>query len=372
MADEGPHGPLHGLTVADFSRVLAGPLATMTLGDLGADVVKIERPDGGDDTRSWGPPFTDDGASAYFLAVNRNKRSLVLDLRAPADLAVARRIAVSADVVIENFRAGTMEGFGLGYEALAGENPGLVYCRISGFGDGAGRDLPGYDFVAQALSGLMSVTGDADGEPTKTGVAIVDVLAGLNAVIGILAAVHERRSSGKGQRVEVDLFTSALAGLVNQASSYLVTGNVPDRMGNRHPSIAPYEALRTATDPLAVAVGNDRQFAALCDALGMPEAAADDRWSTNAARVEHRAALVERLEARLREAPAEQWHRRLQDAGIPCGTVNRIDAAFALAASLGIDAVRTLQTTDGRARRSVASPITLSRTPVTYRLAPPE
>ncbi len=372
MPNSGPKGPLDGLTVADFSRVLAGPLATMMLGDLGADVIKIERPGTGDDTRAWGPPFTAEGTSAYYLSVNRNKRSVTLDLRESGELAHAREIAIGADVIIENFRAETMEGFGLGFDELSEENPGLIYCRISGFGSGEGRDLPGYDFIAQALSGLMSITGNSGGAPMKTGVAIVDVLTGLNATIGILAALHERDASGVGQRVEVNLFSSALAGLVNQASSYLTTGIVPHRLGNLHPSIAPYETLATATMPIAVAVGNDRQFEALCEALEAPKLALDERWVSNADRVQNRAELAEKLEALLRARDCATWIERLQDRGVPCGAVNGIDDAFSLAEQLGIEATCTIPTKDGEPARSVANPIVFSRTPATYRHPPPE
>ncbi len=370
--DAGHGGPLEGVTVADFSRVLAGPLATMMLGDLGADVLKIERPGTGDDTRAWGPPFTVDGASAYYLAVNRNKRSLALDLSRPRDLAAARDIALSADIVVENFRAGTMERFGLGYESLEPHNPGLVYCRISGFGSEGGRDLAGYDFIVQAQSGLMSITGDPEGPATKTGVAIVDVLTGLNATIGILAALRERQTSGRGQLVEVNLLSSALAGLVNQASSYLTTGVVPGRMGNQHPSIAPYETLQTGSSPIAVAVGNDTQFRTLCAVIEAPDLAADPRWTSNADRVANRAELIAALEANLGRRPSEDWIARLRSAGIPCGQVNRIDEAFALAEELGLDAIRELARPHGEPVRTVANPIGLSRTPPTYRLPPPD
>lgn len=364
-------GPLAGLVVADFSRILAGPLATMVLGDLGAEVIKVERPGAGDDTRSWGPPFAPDGSSAYYLSVNRNKRSIALDLADERQRARARDLVRAADVVIENFRAGTMERFGLDYDSSAADNPGLIYCRISGFGNGAGSDLPGYDFLVQALSGLMSITGDPDGPPTKTGVAIVDVLTGLHAAVGVLAAVAERERSGRGQRLEVNLFSSALASLVNQASSFLTAGTVPARMSNQHPSVAPYETLATATGPIVVAVGNDGQFRNLCAALGRPELAADDRWATNAARVRHRAELVRQLEAVLVERSGDDWVEVLRGHEIPCGVVQGISGAFELADRLGLDAVRRLVRDDGAEVSTVANPITLSRTPASYRLAPP-
>ena len=245
-------GPLDGVVVADFSRVLAGPLATMMLGDLGAEVIKIERPGLGDDTRSWGPPFAEDGSATYYLSVNRNKRSVALNLAEEQQRVQARSLALSADVVVENFRAGTMERFGLDYESLRADNPGLVYCRVSAFGPAGGRDLPGYDFIVQAASGFMSITGEAGGPPTKTGVAVVDVITGLYATVGIVAALAERGTSGRGQFIEVDLLSSALAALVNQSSAFASGGVVPGRMGNLHPSITPYETFDTATAPIAM------------------------------------------------------------------------------------------------------------------------
>ena len=358
-------GALEGLVVADFSRVLAGPFATMLLGDLGADVVKVEHPDGGDETRAWGPPFAH-GHSTYYLAVNRNKRSVALDLKDEHGRRAARALAGRADVLVENFKAGSMERLGLGYEDLAREHPGLVWCSISGFGRGAGVDLPGYDFLVQAMSGLMSITGPAGGEPTKVGVALVDVLTGLYAFGGILAALRERDRTGRGQRVEVSLLGSALASLVNQASSYLCTGRPPRAMGNRHPSITPYETLATADRPLVVAVGNDGQFARLSQVLGVPEAAADPRFATNADRVANRDALAALLEQALAARGAADWVAALGEAGVACGLVNDIGEAFALAERLGLDPVA-----DAGGVPQVADPIALSATPAGYRLAPP-
>ena len=364
-------GPLDGVVVADFSRVLAGPLSTMMLGDLGAEVIKIERPGLGDDTRSWGPPFGEDGSATYYLSVNRNKRSVTVDLADGEQRSQARALAVSADVVVENFRAGTMERFGLDYESLRAENPGLIYCRVSAFGPSGGRDLPGYDFIVQAASGLMSITGEAGGPPTKTGVAIVDVFTGLYATVGIVAALAERRTSGQGQFVEVNLLSSALAALVNQASAFVSAGVVPGRMGNLHPSITPYQTFATATEPIALAATNERQFSDLCKALDAPELAADGRWSFNTARVEHREALAAELESILRRQPCDRWVSRLTAHGVPCSPVNSIDAAFALAAELGLEPVRRLLSSDGQPTTTVANPITFSRTPTSHRLAPP-
>ena len=365
-------GPLDGVVVADFSRVLAGPLAAMMLGDLGAEVVKIERPGAGDDTRSWGPPFAEDGSATYYLSVNRNKRSVALDLADERQRAQARALALSADVVVENFRAGTMERFGLDYESLRAGNPGLVHCRVSAFGPAGGRDLTGYDFIVQAASGLMSITGDTGGEPTKTGVAIVDVLTGLYATIGILAALAERHTSGEGQFIEVNLLSSALGALINQASAFVNAGVVPGRMGNLHPSITPYQPFATATAPVAIAATNERQFANLCQALDAPHLAVDERFSSNASRVENREALAAQLESVLLGRPCEHWVERLTALGIPCSPVNSMDAAFALAEQLGLDPVRWLPAGDGRQVPTVANPIAMSRTPASHRLPPPE
>jgi crotonobetainyl-CoA:carnitine CoA-transferase CaiB-like acyl-CoA transferase len=363
---------LGNLRILDFSRVLAGPLATMTLADLGAEVTKVERQGSGDDTRSWGPPHDAAGEATYFQAVNRNKRSVVLDLRAPEGVAEARRLALAADVVVENFRPGLMAELGLGYEELAAENPRLVYCSITGFGaGGAGAELPGYDLLVQALGGLMSVTGEPDGEPLKVGVALVDVIAGLYAAVGILAALEHRRESGEGQLVEVDLLSALLAGLVNQSSAFTVAGAVPGRMGNRHPSIAPYELLRTGESELVLAVGNDRQFAALCAVLGSDTLAGDERFATNPARVEHRDELRTQLEAALAARPATEWVELLRARRVPAGLVNDVGAAFEFAAEIGLDPIVEIPRPDGPPVRLPRNPIRLSKTPASYRLPPP-
>lgn len=364
-------GPLSGLVIADFSRVLAGPLATMMLADLGADVIKIERPGSGDDTRAWGPPFDPAGDSSYFLSVNRNKRSVVLDLADPDDQRVAHRIAGEADVLIENFRPGVMERFGLDYDSLRTQHPGLVYCRISGFGEGGGRDLPGYDFLVQAMSGLMSITGTAKSGPLKTGVAVLDVIVGLHASIGILAALQHRATTGQGQMVDVNLMSAGLATLVNQASNYLTGGVLPGRLGNDHPNIAPYGAFRTGSEPIALAVGNDRQFQELCRVLECPETAEDDRWRTNRARVEHRQALVTIIEDRLARRPRDEWVQLLRDARVPCGPIHNIDEAIAFGREIGLQPVVSLARPDGLTVDTVANPIGLSRTPCAYRSPPP-
>ena len=327
--------PLDGMVVADFSRVLAGPLATMTMADLGATVVKVEHPEHGDDTRHWGPPWTG-SSSSYFESANRSKLSVGLDLKVPTDLELARELALRADVLVENFRVGTLARLGLGYADVSLTNPAVVYCSISGYGTGAGADLPGYDFVAQAVGGLMSITGEADGEPTKAGVALVDVLTAKDALIGVLAALRTRDTSGRGQHVEVNLLSTLLGSMANQASSYLTTGKPPGRMGNRHPSIAPYETLRCRDGLLAVACGNDRQFRRLAAMLEIPEAASDERFATNAARVENREALVALLEQQLSLNDAALWEQMLIAADVPAGRVADLAGAFDRAERLGL------------------------------------
>ncbi|MBS1871492.1 MAG: CoA transferase [Actinobacteria bacterium] len=362
---------LDGVRVLDFSRVLAGPLATMVLADHGATVVKIERPGAGDDTRAWGPPYDADGTATYFLSVNRNKRSLALDLADPDDLATAHALAARADVVIENFRPGVMERLGLDRATLAAANPRLVTCSITGFGCTEGAALPGYDLLVQAVGGLMSVTGAPGGQPQKVGVALVDVVTGLFAATGILAALRHRDATGEGQHVETDLLTCLLAGLVNQASGFTAAGVVPQRIGNAHPSIAPYELFEAADGPLAIAVGTDRQFAALCDAIGAPELAGDPRFATNPARVAARAALRERIETCLRTRPAAAWAEALLAVGVPAGQVNDVGEAFAFAQRLGLDPVAELHGADGRTTRVPRHPVRLSATPPRHELPPP-
>lgn len=360
-------GPLGGVVVADFSRVLAGPYATMLLGDLGAEVIKVERPGHGDDTRAWGPPYTEQGQSTYFAGVNRNKSTRVIDLGTPRGRAEARALALSADVLVENFKPGALDRMGLGYDELSSAHPGLVYCSITGFGSGAGRDLPGYDLLVQAMGGLMSVTGPGPGQPTKAGVALVDVITGLHATVGILAALRHRDETGHGQRVEVNLLSSLLSALVNQASGYVAGGVVPGILGNAHPSIAPYEVFATADRPLVIAVGNDGQFAALVAEIGAPELAEDPDYATNPARVAHREQLKARMESLLAARGADDWQRRITAAGVPCGPINDLAQAFSLAEELGLSPV-----VDAGGTPSVAHPITLSETPATYRSAPPD
>ena len=365
-------GALDGVRIADFGRVLAAPYATMLLADLGAEVVKVERPGSGDETRSWGPPWSG-GDSTYFLSVNRNKTTEVLDLRTAEGSRAAQELVAGCDVVVENFRPGTMEKLGLGYEQLAGPRPDLVYCSVSGFGAQAGAELAGFDLVVQAVGGLMSVTGTQE-HPTKVGVALVDVVCGLHAALGILAALRHRDRTGEGQRVEVNLLSSLLSALTNQSSAYLATGTPPQPLGNLHPSIAPYEVLRTSDRPLAVAAANDRLFRRLADRLGLSSLATDPRFATNADRVAHRELLAAELEDVLRTRPADDWFAELTEAGVPCGPINDLGQAFALADRLGLEPVAELSRSaepDAPVVRSVAHPISFSATPATYRCPPP-
>ncbi|MFC5789259.1 CoA transferase [Agromyces tardus] len=417
-------GPLSGVRVADFSRVLAGPYATMMLADFGADVIKVESP-AGDDTRQWLPPVDEAGRSTYFGSVNRNKRSVVLDLADAAGLAEARRLATSADVVIENFRPGVMDRFELDYAHVRAGNPGVVYCSITGFGTGEGASLAGYDLLVQAVGGLMSITGEPDGEPSKVGVALVDVLTGQNAVAGILLALRERERTGQGQLVEVNLLQSLLSALTNQASSTLATGVPPRRLGNEHPSIAPYAVFHAADRPLVIAVGNDKQFRALAEVLGAPRRSSsarseriettegldtalaglldrrvgladDPRFASNTDRVAHRAELRAAIEAALAAASAAHWVDALARAGVPAGLVNDVAEAIAFAEGLGLEPVAEIAAGDdagaggletlaalaprpaqgaaprpAHVHRSIANPIGLSASRPRYRAAPP-
>jgi crotonobetainyl-CoA:carnitine CoA-transferase CaiB-like acyl-CoA transferase len=364
-----PTGPLAGLLVADFSRILAGPYATMLLADLGAEVVKVESP-GGDDTRSWQPPVRD-GVSTYYLGVNRNKRSVALDLKDRDDLGVAQELARRADVVVENFKPGALARFGLDYESVAAANPRVVYASISGFGSGpGGRSLPGYDLIVQAMSGLMSLTGDPEGEPYRAGISVFDVMAGLHATIGLLAAIHARHDTGRGQHVEVNLMSSALSGLVNQSSAYVAGGVVPFRMGNSHPSLFPYEPLPCADGELIITAGNSGQFRKLVEVLGVPELADDPRFARNEDRTANRDELRPLLVERLRTRTTTEWFRAIIDAGVPCGPINTIEGGVAFAEEVGLDPVVTIGQ-GAEAVPSVRNPIRFSETPVDYRLPPP-
>src|SRR4051795_770023 len=331
---------LEGILVADFSRVLAGPLAAMLLGDLGADVIKVERPDGGDDTRAWGPPWHE-GESTYYLGLNRNKRSIALDLAAEDERALARELGARADVLIESFRPGLIASWGLDGESLRAVNPGLVSCSVTAFGttSAEAKALPGYDFLLQAMGGLMSVTGEPDGRPLKAGTAVVDLVCGLLAANGIQAALLERARTGAGRHVEVSLMDSAITCLLNQGTAWVAAGVRGRRRGNRHPSIVPYETYETADRPLAIAVGNERIFARLCEALDLPELVGDERFASNEARVGHADELKDAFEAVLREHDAGHWLAALREAKVPAGPINEVDEAFALAEELGMEPV---------------------------------
>jgi crotonobetainyl-CoA:carnitine CoA-transferase CaiB-like acyl-CoA transferase len=318
---------LSGVRILDLSRVLAGPYATMVLADLGADVIKVEHPERGDDTRHWGPPFAG-GESAYFLSINRNKRSIAADLKNKEDLDRIKQFAARADVLVENFRRGTTSSFGMDYQSLQQVNPALIYCSITGFGPGKDQDRPGYDFLVQARGGLMGITGHRDGEPTKVGVAVADIVCGLFAANAILAALYRRSSTGQGSWIEVPLFESQLAWLANRAQEYLVSGVDTGRMGNAHPSIVPYETFDASDKPIAVTVGNDQQFVALCRALDREDLARDPRFATNPERVANRKELVRALKFELIKRPAAEWIETIQESGVPCGPVNSLADVF--------------------------------------------
>ncbi len=362
-------GPLDGVLVADFSRVLAGPYATMLLADMGADVIKVEGPNG-DDTRTWMPPVRDD-VSTYYLGINRGKRSIALDLRDETDVRAARELARRADVLIENFKPGGMERFGLGYDQVSETNPGIVYASITGFGSGAGRHVPGYDLMVQAISGLMSLTGDPDGPPYRAGISVFDVMAGNHAVIGILAALRHREATGAGQLVEVNLLSSALTGLVNHSSAYAAGGVVPYRMGNAHPSVFPYEPLPTKDNDLIISAANDTQFRRLCEVLEIPAVADDPRFVRNPHPTnnpeELRPVLVERLVTK----GADEWFDLLVAAGVPCGPINTIDGGFAMAERFELEPIVEVGEGD-RAVPTTRHPIRFSATPASYALPPPE
>lgn len=359
--------PLAGIKIADFSRVLAGPYATMLLADLGAEVVKIERPDSGDDTRSWGPPFDKDGTATYFLSVNRNKSGLTLDLSKPADQKIAQELIANSDVVVENFGAGTMEKFNLGYEQVVASNPLLIYCSITGFGSSErAKALPGYDLLLQGVSGLMSITGADSDDPTKVGVALVDVITGLHAVTGILTALRVVEQQGVGQKVELNLLSSSLSALVNQASAYISAGVIPVAMGNAHPSIAPYQVFSASDKKFVLAIGNDQQFIKFATALA-PELVADARFSTNQMRVKNLGDLTQILDRLFATKSAAHWIDLLSKIEIPAGAINNIKEAIELATTLGLEPV-----VDIAGSKSIANPITFSKTPVSYSKAPPK
>lgn len=360
--------PLEGLLVADYSRVLAGPYCSMLLADMGATVIKVEGP-AGDDTRTWVPPVKD-GVATYYMSINRNKRSIVLDYAKPEDRALAVELGRRADIALENMKPGGMKKFGLDYESLARVNPRLVYLSISGFGTKEGAWLPGYDLVVQAVSGLMSLTGEPDGPPFRAGISVFDVMTGLHGTIGVLAALNQRQATGRGQHVEVNLLSSAMSGLVNQTGAYSAAGVVPFRMGNAHPSLFPYEAMPTKDKDLIIAAGNDKQFRSLCEVLGIPGVADDPRFAVNADRTKNREELRPHLLEKLREWNADDLFVALNKVGVPCGPINSIGDGVELAEKLGLRPRVTVGEGD-RAVDLIRNPIDFSDAELRYELPPP-
>lgn len=366
-ADQRP-GPLDGLLIADFSRVLAGPYCTMLLGDLGATVIKVESPTG-DDTRTWMPPDRN-GVPTYYLAINRNKRSVIFDFNNPADLKLAHELAARADIFIENFKPGGLKRFGLDYDAIQQRNPGIIYASISGFGTAQGASLPGYDLIVQAMSGLMSLTGDPDGPAYRSGISVFDVMAGLHTTIGILAALNHRNHTGEGQHVEVSLYATALSGMVNHTTAYVAGGVIPKRMGNAHPSLFPYESLPTADLDLIIAAGNNGQFGKLCEVLELPDLPRDPRFANTRDRNRNRDALRPLLVERLRTRTANEWFRLLSAVGVPCGPINNVEGGINFAREIGLNPV--VEVGDGEnAIPMIRHPISFSLTPPRHTLPPP-
>lgn len=363
--------PLQSVRVLDLSRVLAGPYCTMMLGDLGAEVIKVERPGSGDDTRQWGPPFAG-GESAYYLCCNRNKQSITINLKSPEGRELVARLAEQSDVLVENFLPGQLDQWGLGYAALSTSNPRLIYCSITGFGQtGPLRDEPGYDIMIQAMSGVMSITGESDGPPTKLGVAISDITAGMFACQSILAALYARERTGLGERIDIALFDSTLAWLANVGSNYLVSGKVPQRHGSAHPNIVPYQAFAAADGSLILAVGNDSQFARFCDVIERPDLATDPRFQTNAARVQNRQTLIPIVAARFPERPVADWLQNLAAVGVPAGPVNTIDQALAESQTSERDMLYTVPHPTIGTLKMIGSPLHLASNPSPPKLPPP-
>lgn len=363
--------PLQGIRVLDLSRVLAGPYCTMVLGDLGADVIKVESPEG-DETRGWGPPFAA-GESAYYLCVNRNKRSIVVDFKTDEGRAILHELIKQSDVLVENFRPGTLARFSLDFASASPINPNLIYCSITGFGhSGALRDKPGYDFMIQAMGGLMSFTGEPDGEPMKVGVAVADLFAGQNAVIAILAALQARTFTGKGQHLDISLFDSQLAMLANVASNYLISGNLPKRYGNAHANIVPYQSFQASDAWIIVAVGNDKQFEKLCGVIGKWELVHDPRFTLNSGRVQHRSELLAILKPAFMQRTASEWLSLLDNAGIPCGPINTLDKVFAEPQVDAREMLIHMQHSEIEDLKLVGSALKFSDTPVEYKLPPPK
>lgn len=363
--------PLEGIRVLDLSRILSGPYCTMTLGDFGADVIKLELPGRGDDSRQWGPPFCQ-GESTYYLSVNRNKRGITVNLKHPDGVQVFRDLLGKSDVLIENFSPGTMEKLGLGYEQLAALNPRLIYCSITGFGpDGPYRNLPGFDVIMQGIGGLMSFTGEPEGEPMKVGVAIVDITAGMFAALGILLALQVRNRTGKGQRVDTSLLETQVAWLANVAGGYLNTGKLPQRHGNAHPNLSPYETFKTSDGHLIVGVGNDSQFERFCRVLGRPELSADPRFRTNPARVENRRTLIPLLGEILAHDSTRNWIEALQQNDIPCGPINNLEQVFSDPQVLARQMLQSINHPTIGSLKQTGIPIKMNSTPGSIRRHPP-
>ncbi|MCW1411791.1 CoA transferase [Rhizobium sp. 1AS11] len=381
MSDHQKPTSLGGLRILDLSRILAGPTCTQLLADLGADVIKVERPDTGDDTRSWGPPFVPDAdggdsdLSAYFLSANRNKRSIAIDLASDEGVALVERLAAVSDVVIENYKPGDLDRRGLGYEDIRKIKPDIVWCAISGFGQtGPYAERTGYDFLVQAMGGIMSITGESDtagGRPLKVGLGIADVMCGMYATVGILAALRHRDRTGEGQYIDLALYDTQVAWLINAATNHLVSGKVPGRIGNRHPNIAPYQTFATAAGEIAIAVGNDQQFARFCTAIGCPDLAGDERFRRNRDRVVNVDALDRLVTEALRADTAESWEQRLVHAEIPAGRVATIDQVVANLHTLAREMIMPMETVDGQIVRLLGNPLKMSATPVRFDRAPP-
>ncbi|HZO73910.1 MAG TPA: CoA transferase [Ktedonobacteraceae bacterium] len=361
-------GPLDGLLVADFSRVLAGPYCTMLLGDLGATVIKVESP-AGDDTRAWLPPERN-GVATYYMAINRNKRSVTLDLKDPADLQLAHELSARADIFIQNFKPGGLKRFGLDYDSVRQRNAAIIYASISGFGTAGGASLPGYDLIVQAMSGLMSLTGDPDGPAYRSGISVFDVMTGMHTTIGILAALNHRNHTGEGQHVETSLFATALSGMVNQTTAYVAGGVVPVRMGNAHPSLFPYESLPTADLDMIITAGNNGQFSKLCEVLGLPELPHDPRFADTRDRTRNREELRPLLVERLRTKTASEWFHLLSAAGVPCGPINSVGGGVEFAREIGLNPVVEVGT-GSDAVPMIRHPISFSLTPPRHDLPPP-
>ena len=364
-------GALKHIRILDLSRVLAGPFCTMTLGDLGAEVIKVEAPGGSDDTRKWGPPFKNE-VSAYYLCANRNKKSITVDLKSTEGVEIIKELVKNSDVIINNFKTGSMEKFGLDYETLSKINPRLVYCSITGFGEtGPNKDMPGYDFIIQAMSGLMSITGDEKSGPQKYGVAITDILTGLYASIGIQGALLERTQSGKGQKLDISLYDSAVSALVNIGSNYLMSGDIPERLGNHHANIVPYQTFKTMDGEMVIAVGNDNQFKMLCKLINKPEYSEDERFKTNPNRVENRDMLIPLLQDAFLTEPTDYWQEKCDQHNIPCGPIQTLDEVAQDPQLQAREMFIDYDHPTAGSIKMIGSPLKLSRTPVSITRHPP-